>query len=147
MKKQFSPAWVSSTQPRKQRKYRYNAPLHLKHRMLSAHLSKELRKDYGKRSLPVRKEDEVVIIRGSHKGAKGKVTKVSLDKSKIYIENIKRKKVSGQEVEIAFDPSNVVITKLALDDGKRKHVLEKSRAAKEKKTKEQKGKTETVAKK
>ncbi|MBI2579181.1 MAG: 50S ribosomal protein L24 [Candidatus Aenigmarchaeota archaeon] len=123
----FSKQWVSSSQPRKQRKYRYNAPLHLRHRMLAAHLSRELRKEYGKRSLPVRKDDEVVVITGSHKGSKGKVSRVDMKEMKVYMENAKRKKVSGQEVQAPIDPSNVVITKLNLDDSERKKILERKK--------------------
>ena len=50
MKRKFSKSWKSSKQPRKQRKYSANAPLHLKRKLLSVNLSKELRKKYGKRS-------------------------------------------------------------------------------------------------
>ena len=119
MKKEFSNKWISSKQPRKQRKYRYNAPLHLRHEMLSAHLDKQLRKDYKRRSVPLKTGDEVKVMRGSYKGKEGKISKVDMKKLKIYMDNIKKKKVSGQEVEVALDPSNVKIIKLNLDDPKR----------------------------
>ena len=48
MKQKFSTKWNSSRQPRKQRKYLANAPLHLKRVLLSANLSKDLRKRYGR---------------------------------------------------------------------------------------------------
>lgn len=127
MKKMFSKMWVRSTQPRKQRKYRYNAPLHLRHKMLAAHLSKELRKEYSRRSLPVRKGDDVVVMSGSFRKTRGKVSRVDMKEMKVYIENAKRKKVSGQEVEAAVDPSNVVITKMNLDDSERKKILERKK--------------------
>ena len=41
--KEFSKSWVSSKKPGKQRKYRINAPLNIKRKFLSVHLSKELR--------------------------------------------------------------------------------------------------------
>ena len=50
MKKKYSNSWKGSKQPRKQRKYRANAPLHTRHKMASANLSKELRKKYSKRN-------------------------------------------------------------------------------------------------
>ena len=77
MKKKFSTSWISSTQPRKQRKYRANAPLHTKHKFLSANLSKSLRQKYGKRSLPLRKGDEVLVMRGSFKKKRAKVVSIS----------------------------------------------------------------------
>ncbi len=62
MKRKFSKSWKSSKQPRKQRKYAANAPLHLKRKLLSVNLSKDLRKKYGKRNMMIRKEDVVKIM-------------------------------------------------------------------------------------
>ncbi len=126
MKKAWSKRWVASTQPRKQRKYRINAPLGVRHRFLSAHLSKELRERFGKRALPVRKSDEVVVMKGSFRGYRGNVERVDLRESKIYIEGVKRKKVDGSEVAMPVDPSNVMITKLSIEDKRRQAVLERS---------------------
>ncbi len=121
--KEFSVKWKSSEQPRKQRKYRYNAPMHVRRRLINAHLEKSLRKEYKKRSLPLRKGDEVFISRGEFAGTRGKISRVDMKKLKIYVENAKVKKVSGQEVEAAIDPSNLIITRLNLDDRKRKKFL------------------------
>lgn len=55
---------VRSKQPRKQRKARFNAALHLRHKFMSAPLSRELREKYNRRSFPVRKDDTVRILRG-----------------------------------------------------------------------------------
>lgn len=119
MRKKFSKKWISSRQPRKQRKYRYNAPLHIRQKLVSAHLSKKLREELGIRSLPVRKGDKVKIMRGSFKGKEGTVTKVDLKKLKIYIDAAKRKKVSGREVQVPIDPSNVMIIEVNKEDRKR----------------------------
>lgn len=128
MKTTFSKKWLSSTQPRKQRKYRYNAPLHLRHRMLAAHLHKSLRKELGKRSLPVREGDEVEIMRGKFRKRRGKVSGVDTKGLKVYVENIKRKKVSGQEVQVPIDPSNVMITKIESEDKERKKTISRKKA-------------------
>lgn len=125
MKKQFSRKWISSKQPRKQRKYRYNAPLHIRQKMLSAHLDKALHKEYKKRSMPVRVGDEVIVMRGKFRKKSGKISAVDMRSLKIYIDTIKRKKVSGEEKEIPIDPSNVRITKLNIDDVKRKKILKR----------------------
>jgi large subunit ribosomal protein L24 len=125
MKKQFSKEWVRSTQPRKQRKYRYHAPLHLRQKLISAHLDKSLRKEYNKRSMPARKGDEVMIMRGDFRGRKGVISKIDLNALKVYVENMKTKKVSGQEVEVSFEPSNLKIIKLNLDDKKRIKALKR----------------------
>ena len=78
MKQKFSKHWIGSKQPRKQRKYRANAPLHVRHKMISANLNKDLRKKYGKRSFPLRKADNVKIMRGEFKNKTGKVASVDL---------------------------------------------------------------------
>ena len=129
MKKSWSKKWVSSTQPRKQRKYRINAPLGVKRKFVSAHLSKELRERFGKRSIPIRKSDEVMVMRGSHRGYRGNVESVDLRASKIYVDGVKRKKVDGSEISIPLEPSNVMITKLTIEDKRRQAVLERSAKA------------------
>ena len=119
MKQKFSTSWISSIQVRKQRKYRYNAPLHLRHKFLSANLSKELRKKYGKRNVPLRKDDEVLVMRGKFSKKKGKILLVNLKTSKVKIIGLTRKKVDGTEINVPFDPSNLQIIDLNLDDKKR----------------------------
>ena len=51
-----------SIQPRKQRKALYTAPLHIRRKLMSANLSKDLRADIGKRSLPIRVGDKVQLV-------------------------------------------------------------------------------------
>lgn len=119
MKQKFNKNWKKSKQPRKQRKYSANAPLHLKGKFVSANLDKELRKKYHIRSLPVRKGDQVKIMRGGFKGKKGKVTKVIIKLSKIIIDGIQKKKKDGSKIDIKIQPSNVQIVELNLEDKKR----------------------------
>ncbi len=116
---------IKSSKPRKQRKMLYNAPLHKRQKLVSAHLSKELREKYGKRSVTVRKGDEVKIVRGQYKGKTGKVIEVNLKKLKIYVEGVTRKKSTGEEVRVPIHPSNVIITKLNLEDKKRIKIFER----------------------
>ncbi len=110
-------------QPRKQRKYVYNAPFHIRHKLVSAHLSKELIKKYKTRSFPLKKGDEVEVMRGGHKKKTGTVNRIDLKDLKVYIEGIKRKRVAGTEVTIAFHPSNLKIINLNLSDKKRLNAL------------------------
>lgn len=101
-----------SSQPRKKRKALYNAPMHVRQKLVSAHLSKELRKEKKKRSLPVKKGDRVKVLRGSFKGRSGKVTRVSLNTCRVFVEGLLVKKQSGKEVQAPIQPSNIVITEL-----------------------------------
>src|SRR3989344_656852 len=98
MKKLFSTHWKSSKQPRKQRKYIARAPLHIKHKFLGSHLSKELRHKYKIRSLPLKKDDEVIIKRGQFKGTRGKIEKVNLRKTRIYVKEAQITKLDGNKV-------------------------------------------------
>ncbi len=131
MRKKFSTKWKSSKQPRKQRKYIANAPLHIKMKLISVNLSKELRKKYQKRSVPLRKKDVVKIMRGKFKGKKGKVMKILLKTQKIEIEGIQIKKQDGSKVNINLRPSNLQIIELNVEDKKRNKIL--SKGIKEKK--------------
>ena len=126
MKSQFSTSWNSSIQPRKQRKFRYNAPLHAKHKFLSAHLSKDLRKKYGKRNLPLRKGDDVLVMRGSFQGKKAKVASVRLNDARVSLEGIQRSKRDGTKVNVYLQPSILQIISLSLDDKYRIIALERS---------------------
>ena len=125
MKKKFSLHWKSSKQVRKQRKYRYNAPLNIKHKFLSAQLSKELRKKYNKRSLPLRKGDDVIVKIGNFKNTKGKIEKINLRKGKVFVSNVFITKLDGNKVFSPLDPSNLMITELELNDKKRMKILER----------------------
>lgn len=62
---------------------------------MSSSLSKELRKKYGIRSIPVRKDDEVLVVRGHHKGQKGKVLQVYRKRWAIYIDKLTGNKADG----------------------------------------------------
>ncbi len=119
MKQKFRKSWKSSRQPRKQKKYAANAPLHIKRKFTSANLSKELRKKHNRRNIPLRKGDEVMIMRGEFKKKKGKVTKVMLKISKIIVDGIQKKKKDGSKIDIKMEPSNLQIIGLNLDDKRR----------------------------
>lgn len=146
--KKWSSSWKSSEKARKQIKYRNNAPLHIKRKFLSVHLSKPLREKYNIRAIEVRKGDMVKVMRGEFKGKTAEVERVDVVHTKVYLKNIKIKKQDGSEVSIAFDPSNLMITDLNLDDKKRikkemKETKEKNEEKKETKKSTKKTKEET----
>jgi len=121
----ISQSYKSSVQARKQRKYRFEAASHSRHKMMSANLSKELRKKYSRRSFPLRKDDTVKIMSGNFKGKTGKILIVNMEKLKIYIEGIQRSKRDGTKVNVPLDPSNVQIISLELEDKKRRESMER----------------------
>merc|ERR1712196_596659 len=105
----FNPS-VSSAR-RKSRKAHFTAPSSVRRKIMTASLSKDLRNRYHVRSLPIRKDDEVTIVRGHNHDREGKVTQVYRKKWVIHIERITRDKANGQPVPIGISPSKVIITK------------------------------------
>lgn len=133
MKARHSTSWVASTQRRKQRKYRYNAPLHIKGKFMTAHVVKDLRTKYGLRSLRVRTGDKVRVLRGQFKGREGKVESVDVKNTKVYVTKVELMKKDGAtKVPYPINPSNLVIVEFDTTDKQRAAML-KERADKNKK--------------
>lgn len=103
-----------SSQRRKSRVAHFSAPSHIKYKLMSANLSKDLREKYGIRSLPVRRDDEVLIVRGGQADVTGKITEVYRKKRAIYVEKAVKYSRKGAVLKFPIDPSNVVLTKLKL---------------------------------
>ena len=120
--------WIQSVQPRRQRKYRYNAPKHIRGKFLSAHLNKSLHEKYKRRSLRLRKGDKVKVLRGQYKGQEGKIEHINLRESFVYITKIEISKKDGSKVRAPIHPSNVLIVELDTSDKRR---MEKFNAKKE----------------
>merc|ERR1711988_162151 len=119
-----------SVSRRKSRKAYFTAPSHLRRIIMSAPLSKDLKTKYNVRSLPIRRDDEVMIVRGHYHDREGKVTQVYRKKWRIHIERVTRDKASGQTVPIGIHPSKVMITKLKLDKDRKALLDRKNRAVK-----------------
>ncbi|MCB9362448.1 50S ribosomal protein L24 [Candidatus Woesearchaeota archaeon] len=126
MKQSFSTSWNSSVQPRKQRKYQANAPLHTRQKFVHVHLSEALRKKYGKRSVGIKQGDKVRILVGQFKGTSGKVEKVSLKDSTVIVTGVDTPKKDGSKSPYPIHTSNIVVEELNLDDKKRKEKLAKN---------------------
>ncbi|MCX8184277.1 MAG: 50S ribosomal protein L24 [Sulfolobales archaeon] len=120
-----------SKQPRKQRLAVYRAPLHIKHKFLNASLSEDLVKEYGVKRLPVRKDDVVKIMRGDWAGHEGKVIRVDLKRTRIYVEGVTIKKADGTPVPYSIHPSKVLIVKLGAVDKVREKIIERRKVASE----------------
>lgn len=126
--KKWSKSWKTSKNPGKKRKYQYHAPSHLRRKFLSAHLSKELIKKYSRRSIPLRKGDTVKVMKGDQKGKTGKVTRLNLQKYKVYIEGITNLRKDGTQNPRALESSNLLVTSLNLEDRKRAAILKRTRS-------------------
>jgi len=116
----FVKTWNKSTQPRKQRKYRYKAPLHIKQKLVRVNLYKDLRLKHGKRNTQICVGDKVKIMRGQFTRKEGKVERVDLKREKVYVTGIEKIKKNGTKFLISLSPSNLMIVELNLKDKKRK---------------------------
>lgn len=125
MKTKFANSWNRSVQPRKQRKYRYNAPNHIKQKLMRSPLSKELRKKYNKRSITLRLGDTIKVLTGQFKGVIGKIEIMDYNKNKIKLTGAELVKANGQLAKYPIDPSNVTVITPDMSDKKRKESLER----------------------
>ena len=115
----WSREWNSSTNPGKQRKYRRNAPMHVKDKLVSSNLNNTLRDELGTRSLPVRIGDRAKVMRGDEKGTEGIVSAIDREDEKVYINNLDRQRTDGTVRELPFDPSNLQLQALNLENPER----------------------------
>ena len=120
-----------SKQPKKQRLSLFRAPLHRRHRYLSAPLSRELREKYRTRSLPVRKGDKVRITRGDFKKLEGDVLEVDTKRHFIQVQGVVVTKADGTQVTRPVTPSNVLLIKLAHDEQREKVLERRSKGGEE----------------
>jgi large subunit ribosomal protein L24 len=113
------------TKPGTNRKRRYNAPHHINRKFFSAPLSPSLKTEHGTRSMPVIRDDTVQVTKGDRRLSEGKVLRVDSKRVKVYIEGVTRTRMDGSTVQIPIRPENVMITKLNLDDSRRREKLER----------------------
>ena len=136
-----------SKKPKKQRKFMHTASLHTRRKLMASHLSPGLKKQYNRRSFPVRKGDEVVVMRGKFKKRSGKVARLDTKKYRVYIEGIMVKRTDGTERQAPIHPSNLMISKVYLDDKKRMASLSKKAPKKAQKSSPKKTATKQRSKK
>jgi large subunit ribosomal protein L24 len=123
--KKFSKSWKSSGKPGKQRKYRAAAPIHIKQKLLKVHLSRDIRKKYGRRSVGVKKGDKVKVFIGQFRKREGKVERVDVKHTKVYISGVEFSRRDGTKRQYGINPSNLMITELNMDDKLRQKSFER----------------------
>jgi large subunit ribosomal protein L26e len=107
---------------RVQRKLQLGAPSSVKRKLMSSHLNKSLREQYKIRSLPIKRGDEVKILKGKAKGKSGKVVQVYRKRNVIYVDKVQRDKQNGQTVFLPIKPSYCVIEKLFINKDRTKTI-------------------------
>merc|ERR1711981_1155680 len=113
-----------SASRRKARKAHFSAPSSERRILMSASLSNELRQKHNVRSLPLRKDDEVEVMRGFFKGRSGRIVSCYRRKFIVHVDRITREKANGATVHVGIHPSKVQIVKIKMHKD-RKNMLER----------------------
>lgn len=112
-----------STQPRKERYTLHNLPAHKNRAQIASHLDDPLLLKYNTRSVTLRKGDTVRVLRGEYAGTTGKVLEVNTRTRKVTVDGVTVTKAKATQVARPLDPSNLIITKLNLEDPLRRAKL------------------------
>ncbi|MCX8166609.1 MAG: 50S ribosomal protein L24 [Candidatus Micrarchaeota archaeon] len=109
---------VTSSKPRKQRKFLKRGYLHLLRKNLVLHISKKLREklQLKEKRILAKSGLKVRVVKGKNKGREGSVARVSIKKQKIYIEGLSHRNARGREKLVAISPYNVEIIDEKIND-------------------------------
>ena len=116
---------MKSKKPGKQRKELFTAPLHIKRKMLAAHLEENLLLKYDRRGIPLVKGDTVKVMRGSYRGHENKVASIDTKEGYVEVEGLTITKADGKKIAKPLHPSKLLVTKLNLTDKWRRQKLER----------------------
>jgi ribosomal protein uL24 len=114
---------ASPHSPRRQRRAMYTASTAERRRRMTVPLSRELRRRFRRRSVPVRKGDTVRVLAGSYVGREDRVAKVSRRDYSVTMENVTLKTAEEKLTPLALRLSHLVITRLNLADPWRRRSL------------------------
>ncbi|TKC48330.1 hypothetical protein EI555_016285 [Monodon monoceros] len=118
-----------TSDPSEKRKRHFNAPSHIRRKIMSSPVSKELRQRYNVRSMPIRKNDEVHVVQGHYRGQQiAKVVQVYRNKYVIYVERVHWENANSTTVPVGIHPSKVVITRLKLNKDRKKILKRKAKS-------------------
>lgn len=111
-----------SSKRRTNRKKFYEADSNQRRIFMSSKLEKNLREINKLKTIPLRKGDEVKILRGDNKGKIGKIVQLSRKENFIFINTVTYKKTKGDENYLPIHPSNVEILNLILTPERKKYL-------------------------
>jgi large subunit ribosomal protein L24 len=124
--------------PRRQRRALYNASTTERRRRMTVPLSKELRRRFRRRNVPIRKGDTVRVLSGSYAGEETRVARVTRRDYAVTLENVTLRTAEEKLKPLGIRPSHLVITRLNLADPWRRRAL---RLREEDVTAEERGET------
>ena len=129
---------ASPHSPRRQRRALYEASTSERRRRMTVPLSRELRRRFHRRNVPLRKGDTVRVLSGSFAGREERVARVSRRSYSVTLDNVTLKTAEEKLKPLALRLSHLVITHLNLADPWRRRAL---RLREEDVTPEERGET------
>jgi len=114
---------ASPHSPRRQRRALYNSTTAERRRRMTVPLSRELRRRFRKRHVPIRKGDTVRVLSGSYAGREERVAKVTRRDFSVTLDNVTLKTAEEKLKPLALRTSHLVITRLNLADPWRRRSL------------------------
>ncbi len=109
--------------PRRQRKALYTASSFQRRRRMTVPLSRDLRRRFHARSLPLRKGDTVRVLSGSFVGREERVAKVDRRGYSVILDNVTLKTGEEKLKPLPIRTMHLVITRLNLSDPWRRRAL------------------------
>jgi ribosomal protein uL24 len=103
---------VNSKKPRIQRSVLHQLKQHQTSKIFMVRLDEPLQEEWGIKRMPLRKDDEVRVIKNEMTDVEGKVLKLDRRTRTIQIEECTLEKKGGATYYIPISPSNVILTKL-----------------------------------
>jgi large subunit ribosomal protein L24 len=109
--------------PRRQRKAVYEATTFERRILMTVPLSRELRRRFHRRSVPLRKGDTVMVMSGSFVGREERVAKIDRRGYGVTLDNVTLKTGEAKLKPLAIKTSHLMLTKLNLADAWRRRTL------------------------
>lgn len=114
---------TTSRLPRRQRKAVFTASTFERRKRMAVPLSRDLRRRYGRRQVPIRKGDTVRILSGSYVGREERVAKIDRKSYSVTLDNVTGKTADAKLKPLPIRTSHLLLTKLNLADPWRRRVL------------------------
>jgi large subunit ribosomal protein L26e len=94
---------------KKNRKRVFTSSSCQKRKTMISPVSKEIRLKYHRKSVPLRKDFEVIVRKGLFKGKSGKIVQCQRKTNKVFVDNLVRNKTNKTSSFIPVSPSNLMV--------------------------------------
>lgn len=97
---------------KKNRKRFFTSSSGQKRKTMASPVSKEIRLKHVIKSVPLRKDFEVLVKKGLYKGKSGKIVQCQRKTNKVFVDNLVRNKTNKTSSFVPISPSNLIVIKV-----------------------------------